>query len=395
LRFAAGAEYRKEYTFTDLATGTSAAQTHVADAGSRNVKAIFGELYIPIFGGDNAQPGLQELSLSLAARYEKYSDFGDTTNPKVALIYEPLSGFRLKATYGTSFRAPTFVEVSTVAGGAGLYYDTLPGPSGNLTGIGIAGGNPSLQPETATTWSVGAQLAPVALPGFNAEVTYFDIDYKDQIQALRGTPGLLTNPLYSSFVILNPTQAQITALRTSGLPINNPSVLTGTVQFIADGRRQNLGKSKISGIDFLTSYTWDWGEWTLDVGVNGSYFLNYDFEAVPNSGFVDVLNTIGFPQKFRMQADAGVAYGNFQGRVTFNHLSGYDNTTVTPIQRVDSFQTVDLHLGLDVTEHANIALQVRNLFDADPPFVDAATGYDPQSANPLPRLFVINARFKY
>jgi iron complex outermembrane receptor protein len=395
LRFAAGAEYRKEYTFTDLATGTSASQTHVADSGSRNVKAVFGELYIPIFGEGNAQTGLQELSLSLAVRYEKYSDFGDTTNPKVALIYEPLSGFRLKATYGTSFRAPTFVEVSTVAGGAGLYYDTLPGPSGNLTGIGIAGGNPSLQPETAATWSVGAQLTPVALPGFNAEVTYFDIDYKDQIQALRGTPGLLTNPLYSSFVVLNPTQAQITAIRTSGLPINNPSVLTGNVQFIADGRRQNLGKSKISGIDFVTSYTWDWGEWTLDAGVNGSYFLNYDFEAVPNSGFVDVLNTIGFPQKFRMQADAGVAYGNFQGRVTFNHLSGYDNTTVSPIQEVDSFQTVDLHLGLDVTEHANVALQVRNLFNADPPFVDAATGYDPQSVNPLPRLFVINARIKY
>ena len=395
LRFAAGAEYRKEYTFTDLATGTSASQVHVADAGSRNVKALFGELFIPIFGSGNAQPGLQELSLSLALRWEEYSDFGDTTNPKVAVIYEPLPGFRLKATYGTSFRAPTFTEVSTVAGGAGLYYDTLPGPTGNLTGIGIAGGNPTLQPESATTWSVGAQLTPTALPGFNAEVTYFDIDYKDQIQALRGTPGLLTNPLYASFVNLNPTPAQIAALRTSGLPINNPSVLTGNVQFIADGRRQNLGQSKISGIDFLASYTWDWGGWTLDAGVNGSYFLNYDFEAVPNSGFVDVLNTIAFPQKFRMQADLGVAYGNFQGRVTFNHLSAYDNTTVKPVQQVDSFQTVDLHLGLDVTEHANIALQVRNLFDADPPFVDAATGYDPQSANPLPRLFAINVRFKY
>jgi iron complex outermembrane receptor protein len=396
LRFAAGAEYRDEYTFTDLTTGTSAAQAHVTDAGSRNVKALFGELYIPLFGGDNARPGLEELSLSLAARWEEYSDFGDTTNPKIGLTYEPLAGFRIQASYGTSFRAPTFTEVSTVAGGAGLYFDTLPGPGAvNLTGIGIAGGNPGLQPETATTWSVGASLRPVGLSGFNAEVTYFDIDYKDQIQALRGTPGLLTNPIYASFVILNPTPAQVAALRTSGLPINNPNVLTGNVQFIADGRRQNLGKSKISGIDFVASYTWDWGEWTLDAGVNGSYFLNYDFEAVPGSGFVDVVNTIGFPQKFRMQADAGVGYGNFRGRVTVNHLSGYDNTTVSPVQEIESYQTVDLYLGLDVTEHANIALTVRNLFDSDPPFVDAATGYDPQAANPLPRLFAINARLKY
>jgi iron complex outermembrane receptor protein len=395
MRFAAGAEYREEYTFTDLTTGTSASQAHVTDAGSRNVKAVFGELYIPLFGGENARPGLEELSLSLAARWEEYSDFGDTTNPKIGLTYEPLTGFRIQASYGTSFRAPTFTEVSTVAGGAGLYYDTLPGPSGNLTGIGIAGGNPELQPETATTWSVGASLSPVSLPGFNAEVTYFDIDYQHQIQALRGTPGLLTNPIYASFVNLNPTPEQIAALRTSGLPINNPNVLTGNVQFIADGRRQNLGVSKISGVDFVASYTWDWGEWTLDAGVNGSYFLNYDFEAVPGAGFADVVNTIGFPQKFRMQADAGVAYGNFRGRVTFNHLSGYDNTTVSPVQEIESHQTVDLYLGLDVTEHANIALTVRNLFDSDPPFVDAATGYDPQAANPLPRLFAINARLKY
>lgn len=395
LRFAAGAEYRKEYTFSDLTTGSSAAQAHVTDHGSRNVKAVFGEIFIPFFGGENARPGLQELSLSLAVRWEEYSDFGDTTNPKIGLTYEPIGGFRLKATYGTSFRAPTFTEVSTVAGGAGLYYDTLPGPAGNLTGIGIAGGNPGIQPETATTWSVGAQFSPTGLPGFNAELTYFDIDYKNQIQALRGTPGLLTNPLYASFVNLSPTPEQIAALRTSGLPINNPNVLTGAVQFIADGRRHNLGQSQISGLDFVASYTWDWGEWTLDAGVNGSYFLNYDFQSVPGSGFVDVLNTIGFPQKFRLQGDAGVAYGNFRGRVTINHLSGYDNTTVTPIQAVESYQTVDLHLGLDVTEHANIALQVRNLFDSNPPFVDSPTGYDPQAANPLPRLFAINARLKY
>jgi iron complex outermembrane receptor protein len=285
-----------------------------------------------------------------------------------------------------------------VAGGAGLYYDTLPGPGAvNLTGIGIAGGIPELQPESASPRGRSARSwrrSPCR--GSTPEVTYFDIDYKNQIQALRGTPGLADQPALR--VVRDPQsdrrrRSPRSAPRACRSTI--PACSPGTVQFIADGRRQNLGKSKISGIDFVTSYTWDWGEWTLDAGVNGSYFLNYDFEAVPNSGFVDVLNTIAFPQKFRMQADAGVAYGNFQGRVTLNHLSGYDNTAAPTVQRVDSYQTVDLHLGLDVTEHANIAVQVRNLFDADPPFVDAATGYDPQSANPLPRLFVINARFKY
>ena len=395
LRFAAGGEYRREWTFTDLVTGTSANQRHTGASGSRNVKAVFGELFIPVFGAGNAQPGLQELSISLAGRWEKYSDFGETSNPKIGVTYEPVRGLRLRGSYGTSFRAPTFTEVSTVAGGAGLYYDTLPGPSGNLTGIGIAGGNPDLEPETATTWSVGAQLQPVALPGFNAEITYFDVNYENQIQALRGTPGLLTNPLYAAFRNLAPTQAEIDALRNSGLPINNPSVSTGVVQFIADGRRQNLGTSKVNGIDFQAAYRWEWGDWRLDAGVNGSYFLKYDFEAVPGAGFADVLNTIAFPQKFRMQADAGIAYGKVRTRLIWNHLSGYQNTTVTPAQDVAALDTFDLFVGFDVNETLTFAGEVRNLFDRDPPFVDTNFGYDPHAANALPRIFRFTARAKF
>jgi len=394
VRIAFGGEYRKEYTFTDLTMGTRTAQTHVADAGSRNVKALFGELYIPIFGADNARPGLEELSLSLAGRYEHYSDFGDTTNPKIGVTYRPIAGVTFRGSYGTSFRAPTFTEVSTVAGGAGLYYDTLPGPSGNLTGIGIAGGNPNLKPETAETYSAGIEIAPPHVPGLVATATYFHIDYTNQIQALRGTPGILTNPLYTSFVTFNPTAAQVAALMNSGLPINN-AINPDQVSFIVDGRRQNLGTSLVGGIDFGLNYKWDWGNWRIDGGVQGTYFTEYKFESVPGSGLKDVLNTINFTQKFRSQADIGAAIGAFRGRVTLNHLSGYTNTTVTPNQHVSDYNTVDLLLGVDVTPHFTVSIDVRNLFDKDPPFVDVARGYDPQSADPIGRLISVTAGVKF
>lgn len=396
VRIAVGGEYRKEYTFTDLITGNSAAQVHTADGGSRNVKALFGELFIPIVGGPNASPGLEQLSLSLAGRYEHYSDFGDTTNPKIGLTYKPFRSVTIRGSYGTSFRAPTFVEVSQVAGGAGLYYDTLPGPNGNLTGIGIAGGNPNLKPETARTWSAGMEIAPRdgALRGLVATATYFKIDYRNQIQALRGTPGILTNPLYASFVNLAPTAAQINALVTSGLPLNNP-INTSAVSFIVDGRRQNLGRSLVGGIDFGLNYNWSWSNWRVDAGVQGTYFTEYKFQAVPGAAFASVVNTINFPQRFRMQADAGVQTGKFRGRVTLNHLSGYWNTTITPAQHVKDYNTVDLFLGLDVTSRFTISADVRNLLNTDPPFVDTTRGYDPQSANPVPRLFAVTAGVKF
>jgi iron complex outermembrane receptor protein len=394
VRLAVGGEYRKEYTFTDLATGNSAAQVHVADDGSRNVKAVFAELFVPIVGADNAMPGVEQLSLSVAGRYEDYSDFGDTTNPKIGLTYKPVDGVTLRGSYGTSFRAPTFTEVSTIAGGAGLYYDTLPGPSGNLTGIGIAGGNPNLKPETAKTWSVGLEIAPRALPGLVASATYFDINYTNQIQALRGTAGLLTNPIYASFRNLAPTQAQIDALIASGLPINS-TINAAAVQFIADGRRQNLGTSLVSGIDFGLNYDWQMGDFKLDAGIQGTYYTRYKFEAVPGSGLVDVLNTIGFSQKFRMQADTGIAWNGFRARATLNHLSGYRNNTVVPKQYVKAYDTVDLSLGYDITPRITVSVDARNLFDRDPPFVDTTRGYDPQSANPVPRLISFTAGVKF
>lgn len=394
VRIAMGAEHRVEYTYTSLLTGQSASQVRTASDGSRNVDAVFAELFVPIVGADNAAPGLERLNLSLALRHEHYSDFGSTTNPKIGLTYSPWTGLVLKGTYGTSFRAPTFTEVSTVGGGAGLYFDTLPGPSGNQIGIGIAGGNPGLKPEQATTWSFGVDIAPVALPGFTASLNYFRIDYTDQIQALRGTPGLLTNPIYSQFVQFNPTPAQISALVNSGLPIN-AAINQSLVTFIADGRRQNLGTSLFRGLDFTAAYRWNWGGVDLDAGIQGTYILDYLFEAVPGAGLVDVLDTIGFTQKFRTQADIGAKVGGFKSRLTWNHLNGYTNTTSTVARDVSNYDTFDLLLGYDFTDRINLSLDVRNLFDEDPPFVDTTNGFDPQAWNPIPRMFAITANVKF
>ncbi|MEG3179620.1 TonB-dependent receptor plug domain-containing protein [Sphingomonas sp. LT1P40] len=394
VRIAVGGEHRVEYTFTDLLSGRSTAPVRVTDDGSRNVDAVFAELFVPLVGAGNASAGLEKLNLSLAVRYEHYSDFGSTTNPKFGVTYQPFTGLTLKGTYGTSFRAPTFTEVSTIAGGAGLYFDTLPGPGGNQTGIGIAGGNPNLRPEQAETWSFGVEAAPPTLPGFTASVNYFRIDYTDQIQALRGTAGILTNPLYANFRQFNPTAAEVSALVASGLPINS-AINQSLVTFIVDGRRQNLGTSLLRGLDFTAAYRWDMGGVEFDAGIQGTYILDYLFEAVPGSGLVDVLDTIGFSQKFRTQADIGAKVGGAKARLTWNHLNGYTNTTSTVFREVSNYDTFDLLIGYDINEKISLSFDVRNLFNEDPPFVDTTGGYDPQSSNPIPRLFAITANVKF
>jgi iron complex outermembrane receptor protein len=73
----------------------------------------------------------KNLVLNLGLRYDHYSTFGGTTNPRAGLIYSPREKTTFKFLYGQSFRAPNFFE---------LFYD-VPGNEAN----------PSLQPETVKT----------------------------------------------------------------------------------------------------------------------------------------------------------------------------------------------------------------------------------------------------
>lgn len=393
VRLAVGGEYREEGLSTDLEIGSSASSVHVVEAGSRNVKAGFYELYVPLVGASNRMGGVETLNLSIAGRYESYSNFGSTFNPKFGLTWEPTETLAIKGSWGTSFRAPTFAEIFTRGAGAGLYGDTLPdasAPTGLRYGIGIAGGNPDLTPEEAETWSVGFDYQPDYAPGLTIGATYFSIHYTNQILALRGTPGLLTNPIYAPYVNLNPTQAEIDALVNSGAPINSP-INPADVTFIADGRRQNLGVTNTSGIDFNLAYDYE----DFDFYFNGSYLTKLETAVAPGAPLTDVLNTINNSQKFRFQGGVGWSPGAVRTMLTVNHLSGYLNNSVSPSQSVDAYTTVDAYLGYEFDFGLTAAIDVRNLFEQDPPYVNTTYGYDAQSANPIGRLisFTLTQRF--
>jgi len=186
----------------------------------------------------------------------------------------------------------------------------------------------------------------------------------------------------------------VTALVNSGLPIN-AAINNSLVTFIADGRRQNLGTSLMRGLDFSVRYDRKFGDIGIESGFQGTYLLDYKFEAVPGSGLVDVRDAIGFAQRYRHQADLGVSAGGLRSRMIWNHVAGYYNTGVTPRQRIANYDTIDFYLGYEVDERFTLSFDVRNLLDEEPPYVDIAGGYDPQASNPIPRLFSVTAAVKF
>jgi iron complex outermembrane receptor protein len=79
---------------------------------------------------------LENLIFNAGVRYDHYDNFGGTTNPRLALIYNPVEKTTLKLLYGEAFRAPNFYEL--------FYHD---GPD-------VQKNNPDLDPETINTYEL-------------------------------------------------------------------------------------------------------------------------------------------------------------------------------------------------------------------------------------------------
>lgn len=159
LKVAVGAQFRTEglknsgVTFT---SGLAPLFTRSPDK-DRKATATFLEVRAPLIGPDQAIPGVQKLELSLAGRWEDYDDIGSTANPKIGLMWTPVEDLKIRANWGTSFRAPAMTELAQRRYiSATFVADTV----GQQVALFEGGGNPDLKPETADTFTFGFDYRP-------------------------------------------------------------------------------------------------------------------------------------------------------------------------------------------------------------------------------------------
>ncbi len=98
--------------------------------------------------------------LTAGVRYDYYSDFGDTVNPRLALVWETRCDLTTKLLYGRAFRAPSFQE---------LYVQNNPNTLGN----------PDLDPETVDTVELAFDYQP--LVNLQAIFNVFAYQWKEKI----------------------------------------------------------------------------------------------------------------------------------------------------------------------------------------------------------------------
>ncbi len=108
----------------------------------------------------------ESLSSAVAVRADDHERFTTEITWRASAVYRlPSFGTRLKAAYGTGYKAPTLQQLFG---------------ANDFAGIGIFVGNPDLEPETSTGFDVGVEQN--LLEGcLQAGLTYFEIDIEDLI----------------------------------------------------------------------------------------------------------------------------------------------------------------------------------------------------------------------
>ncbi len=442
VKLAVGAEY---LTDDYLNTNENSARVVSNRTPTRKVSTGYGEIYIPVIGDSNAVPGIRLLEVTAAARYEHYSDFGNTFKPKFGLNYKPTNDLKFHGSYGRSFRAPSLADVNPDAtaallprtiNAADIANPGYIGPAGTQGVVAVVGGNSQLQAEKATTWSAGFDWTPEAVEGLTATINYYNIKYTGKIDFPAynaGPAGAVNGAQYSPFIVLNPaffsnsqyTAAEYQAIRDAlvnsstppsyspyeqgnRLVIGGPAGDPLNAAFILDGRRHNTGIIKTSGLDIGLNYVKMTSFGDIHGGLTGNYVFNYKTADVPGAAIIEKVNFFGYAPRYRMRANVGADVGQWSGTVFVNHAGSYNIDrqyipAAAPAQylKVGAYTTVDFSLiygtgdkpSYKVLQGIQFVLSVQNLFDTNPPLVlnSSAPGikFDPSSASPLGRLVTL------
>ena len=394
-----GRRERLEQTNSDFITGGDV----IGGSGSvpslapvqRNVFSLFGEVNAPIATGTEA---------NLALRYDHYSDFGATTNPKFTLRWQAAKNWMLRASYGTGFRAPTLSDLYQPQSLApsflsdpvrcpvtGSFYDCV-------GGIPLKeGGNPALEPETSRQANAGIVFEPMA--GLSAGVDYYWVRV-DNVIALVDTDTLL-GPDYAAwapgYVVRNPPDPE-----HPGLP--------GRIAYVV-GYPTNVGTLTTSGIDVDLRWRGQdtaYGRFTLSL--NGTYVLDYTQGGyqqanVPSGVGTRSTTTVGAIARYRQYLQLNWSHGAWGATVANNYQSGYsepcleDDPSGCTTRRVGSYSTWDLQARYAWPKNATFTLGIRNVLNETPPLSNQSfafqRGLDPSYADPRGRMFYAALRYAF
>jgi outer membrane receptor protein involved in Fe transport len=333
---------------------------------AQTVWAAFAELGLPV---------LPRADVQLAARYDHYSGgVGGSFNPKAAARIRPTDWLTLRGSVGTSFRAPSLSQVTSISTINGAIADPLNPATIPFFRAIVTVPNADLKPETSVNFNLGAIVEP--LDGLRLSVDYWNYRYSD----------IIVKESAQQIVNMNPNDPRV--IRQGGLPRGQISQVN--VTFL------NANRVVADGIDAALT-------WRIETASAGRFGLNADLTWFSRydvtspglngdlSGFRNFENFAPAIPELRTNFSADWALGAHSAVINVRRISAYRENLANPASPVNGFRlrpvtTVDLQYGLDIAR-TGTRLEVGglNIFNALPPIVGIPgdlTGFDSETHDP-------------
>jgi outer membrane receptor protein involved in Fe transport len=297
---------------------------------SIDVNEYFAEVRVPIV---QDKKGAQDLSIDAGYRTSDYSTSGTADTWKFEVQYAPVNSTRLRASVNRAIRAPSIIELFnpqnvgkitskpdpcaptldanfnivpavdtlqeclrtvrpdqaaafTAAYGNGGTTNQIPQGTANQLSQ-LQGGNPTLKPETADTYSIGVSLTPGRLERFTASVDYWHIKIEDQVGTLPASVALNGCPDTG-----DPVYCALLSRQPQTFTLDGASVATGGYIIQTS---QNIAASESSGIDVQGNYRLDFQRrGSLNFTLAASYMLSQETTLYHGAQPYDCTGLFGF-----------------------------------------------------------------------------------------------------
>ena len=358
--------------------GTEATQAN----GSRDNTAIFAEVAIPV---------LENLEVQFAVRHEDYSDFGTTTDPKIAFMWNPSDSLSIRGSYGTAFRAPSLHQIGlgNTDESPNLKDDVRCDAIGNVNKAcelqeytAVLSGNKDLGPEESESFNVGVIYEITQNLDFSVDYYSYDIEN----------------------VITKDTQFKFTSQG------NDPSVVERLPSSIAGDpgevirifdQFENIGNIVTSGLDVEANYALasDIGEFKFTYALN--YVLEYE-DARPNpDGSMRIDTQEGdFEQpEVRWSFNTSWVKDDWNASVAINYIGEFKQDSAVQedgMADIDSMTTVDTTINYIGIDDVTLTLGATNLFNEEPPYsYHDFMGYVNSTHSAVGRFTYVQAKYKF
>ncbi len=307
-------------------------------AGSREVASAFAELEVPVLA--------KYLTLQLAARFDHYDSFGNTVNPKFALVSQPLKFLKVRASYSRSFKAPEIGQLyqPAITTFTAALSDPLNPGLGLNTYPFIASGNRNLEPEKGRVWYGGVVLdLGGVVKGLSVSADYFDISLDNVITSF-------TTP--TTFFTFFPERV----VRNSA----------GVIQYF-DAKTINAAGYKWKGADFALDYRLPGtrlGDFNFNAQV--TYIDYFALNAGSGAGFVNSAGRYNSP-RVAGSAQAGWRKGWLGASLGAQHKGSYLMDQFAPAWLEGAETLYNGSISAELPRRTRVTLGVNNLLDTQPP----------------------------